>query len=78
MTDENQDDETGDEPIETTDPSKGRGSTADPHQADLNSVDPWPDPDADVPETPQEADADAPDPDEVPGTTRDPNQADRT
>lgn len=61
-----------------TDPSTGRGSTANPHQADLNSVDPWPNKDADVAETPEEAKADPPAPDEVPGTTKDPNQADRT
>jgi hypothetical protein len=65
-------------PENTTDPSTGRGSTEDPHQADRNDVDPWPDPDADVAETPDKAEVDPPGPDEVPGTTKDPNQADRT
>ena len=73
MTGKKSDDETDEKPVGTTDPSNGRGSTADPHQADLNDMDPWPDPDANVPETPEEAEAD-----EEPGTTKDPNQADRT
>ncbi|MGI3209730.1 hypothetical protein ACROSR_01290 [Roseovarius tibetensis] len=72
------DKKTDQESIETTDPSTGRGSTADPHQADLNDVEPWPDTDADVPETPDAVEIGTPDPDAVPGTTKDPNQADRT
>jgi len=69
---------TGNDTEKTTDPSKGRGSTEDPNQADLNNVDPWPDKGADVAETPDKAKTETPDPDAVPGTTKDPNQADRT
>lgn len=78
MTGRKTDDENGARPIETTDPSTGRGSTSDPHQADLNDVDPWSASDTHAPETSDETEVDPPAPDEVPGTTKDPNQADRT
>lgn len=57
---------------------KGPGTTQDPNQADLNDVDPWPDPHKKVPERPGGQEQKNRDPESGPGTTEDPNQADRT